>query len=113
MKGLTYIPSLQECLMMSTAEMMIYRMLPTRIHYDILPEGDLIRLAFANSNGSVIPSKGTYSIEPSRFIEIPRAQKAAKYVFKINKNGWCGLQVYTTAGDCIVNLEGRNSTTMI
>ena len=88
-------------------------MLPTRIHYDILPDGDLTRLAFANSSGLVVPSEGKYSIEPSRFIELPGARKAAKYVFKINKNGWCGLEVYNHAGDRIVNLEGRNSTTMI
>ena len=85
-------------------------MVPTKIKFDELPNGELIRLAFSNEIGSSVP---TYSKDPGYHKEFKRAGKAARYVFQINKNGWCGLKVYNHAEDCIVKLEGTNATNMV
>ena len=56
-------------------------MRPTGLLVNRGSNGDLKHLTLINQNKSVVPARGTYTVDPTSLIEFPGDKKVAKYLF--------------------------------
>jgi hypothetical protein len=81
LKGLEWTPNPKACVNFSTAELVKHSMRPTGLLVNRGSNGDLKHLTLINENKSVVPARGTYTVDPTSLIEFPGDKKVAKYLF--------------------------------